>query len=261
MPILSIKDLHLEFNTSRGVQKILRGVNLNIDKGEFFCLIGQSGSGKSMLAKAIMQLLYPESRLTKGTIYFNGEEIHNKNSEEMRLIRGKEIGMIFQDPVRSLNPTMKIGLQIDEVFRIHHHIKARLAKTRTLEFLRLVGIADPINRYHAYPFELSGGMCQRVMIAMTLAAEPKLLIADEPTTGLDVTVQGQILDLLETLQNELKMTILLITHDLGVIARSCTHVGVMKEGVIVETAPVEQLFYAPVHPYTQELLASRPGCL
>ncbi len=261
MPFLSILDLHLELDTAEGIQQILCGVSLEIDKGDSFGLIGKSGSGKSILAQAIMQLLPRGARITKGKISFDGECIHSKTPQEMRFIRGKRIGMIFQDPMRSLNPTMRVGLQIGETLRFHNRLSPTQARTRTLDLLHLVGIADPVKTYDAYPFELSGGMCQRVTIAMTLAAEPQLLIADEPTTALDATVQGQILDLLKEIRRELGMTLLLITHDLGVIASACEHVGVMQKGVIIEKATVNNLFYSPQHPYTKELFASQAGYL
>lgn len=255
-PLLSISDLHVEFDTDEGIRKILHGVNLTIKHGESFALIGGSGSGKSVTAQAIMQLLPRASRITKGDISFCDEKIQNKTEKEMQQIRGKKIGMIFQNPMTSLNPTISIGKQIGETLRFHDRLTSKQAYQRTLELLHLVGIADPKLRYNAYPFQLSGGMCQRVMIAMTLAAQPQLLIADEPTTALDVTVQAQILNLLKKIIKELGMTLFLITHDLGVVAGTCDHVAVMEEGVIVETATVEMLFKSPQHPYTKTLFAS-----
>ena len=256
-PILTINNLYLNFNTTDGVKNILKGVDLSIERNESFALVGESGSGKSVTAQAILQLLGSHSTISEGSISFEGEFIHTKTSKEMQLIRGKKIGMVFQNPMTSFNPTMQIGHQLTEALISRDRFTVKQAKNRAVETLGLVGITDPAIRMKAYPFQLSGGMLQRVMIAMALVAEPVLLIADEPTTALDVTVQAQILDLLTKIRMQTGMTLLLITHNLGIVAEHCSRAAIMKQGVIVETNRVEDIFSTPQHPYTKLLLANR----
>lgn len=258
-PLLTISDLHLHIATSQGTQPILNGVDLQLNPGEAIALVGESGSGKSVTAQAIMRLLSNPCCITKGEILFHGEQLLEKTNKQMQQIRGKKIGMIFQDHMTSLNPTLSIGWQIAESIIFHEGISHSAAKKRSIELLELVGISDPQKRYKAYPFQLSGGMRQRVMIAIALACHPDLLIADEPTTALDVTVQAEILDLLHHLRKLKGMALLLITHDLGVVASTCQRVAVMYKGVIVETRITEDLFIDPQHPYTQKLLLAWQG--
>lgn len=260
-PLLTISDLHLNFNTVRGPQSILCGVDLQIGKGESLGLVGESGCGKSVTAQAIMGLLGPSSCITNGEIVFQDEKIHAKTNREMQEVRGKKIGMVFQDPMTSLNPTLTIGWQIAESLVYHEGYTHRDARKRAIELLELVDISDPETRYSAYPFQLSGGMRQRVMIAMALACNPALLIADEPTTALDVTVQAEILDLIQRVREKTGMALLLITHDLGIVAGTCDRMAVMHKGTIVETAIVETLFASPQHPYTRTLLSAWQGKL
>lgn len=257
--ILNIRDLHISFASEKSVMPVVRGIDLQVCPGEAFALVGESGSGKSVTALSILQLLSSSARITQGHIWFDGEIIHTKTSQEMQQIRGKKIGMIFQDPMTALNPTMTIGRQISEILCYHKGLTHRQARERATQLLGEVGIPTPKERYHAFPFQLSGGMRQRAMIAMALACQPKLLIADEPTTALDVTIQAQILQLLQKAQREYGMSLLLITHDLGVVAGVCDRAAVMQQGQIVETASVETLFSNPQHAYTQSLLDSRQG--
>ncbi len=258
-PLLSIEDLHLSFSTAYGLKAVVHGINLTVNAGEAVALVGESGSGKSVTAKAIIQLLGQHGHITKGQIWFQGLPLHEATPKQMQAVRGKQIGMIFQDPMTSLNPTMPVGIQIAETLRAHEGLSSRCAKRRSVELLACVGMAEPARRYGAYPFQLSGGMRQRVMIAIALACRPLLLIADEPTTALDVTIQAQILDLLQLLRRETGMGLLLITHDLGVVAGVCDRAVVMQQGVIVETAAVDRLFSSPQHPYTRALLSARQG--
>lgn len=253
-PLLSIQNLVVEFSTHTGVKRILNGVSFDIFRGEIVALVGTSGCGKSMTAQAIMQLLAPGGAVSNGEIWFDGDAIHSATTQQMQKIRGKKMGMIFQDPMSSLNPTMRIGRQISEMLTCHQKISHQKAKQRTLELLHLVNIADPQMRYHTYPFELSGGMRQRVMIAMALACCPQLLIADEPTTALDVTVQAQILQLLLQMQQTMQMSLLLITHDMAVVAETCDRVAVMEKGQIIEIGTVQEVLTSPKHPYTKKLL-------
>lgn len=253
-PILSINDLHVSFHCDQGFLPILCGVDLTVNRGESVALVGESGSGKSVTAQAILQLLGSAGKITQGEILFDGIPLHTKRQKEMQHIRGKRIGMIFQDPMTSLNPTLSIGWQIAEMLVIHDGASKRLAQLGAIELLARVGINDAAYRYHSYPFQLSGGMRQRALIAMALACRPALLIADEPTTALDVTVQAQILDLLKTIQQEMGMSLLLITHDLAIVASICDRAAVMNGGRIIETNTVDQLFYAPQHAYTCALL-------
>jgi ABC-type dipeptide/oligopeptide/nickel transport system ATPase component len=257
-PLLEIHNFHLGIQTSphRHVP-ILCGIDLAIRPGEALGLVGESGCGKSMTAQAILRLFNHPGLTIQGQILFEGQPLHLKTEREMKKIRGKKIGMVFQDPMTSLNPTLTIGWQIAEMLVVHEHLSRKAAKLRAIELLKQVGIADPRQRYDAYPFQLSGGMRQRILIAMALACHPRLLIADEPTTALDVTVQTQILELLRTLQQESGMSLLLITHDLSTVASLCDRVAVMNRGKIVETGEVSQLFYTPQHPYTCTLLAAK----
>lgn len=257
--ILTIHDLHVSYRTHSYLQPVLCGVNLEIYAGEALALVGESGSGKSVTAQAILNLLGPNGVIIQGQVFFEGTALHIKSSKEMEAIRGKRIGMIFQDPMTSLNPTLSIGKQIAEMLIVHEQLPKAAARHRAIELLKRVGIADAAHRYDAYPFQLSGGMRQRVLIAMALSCQPALLIADEPTTALDVTIQAQILELLRQIQQETGMSLLLITHDLAIVASLCDRAAVMNGGKIVETNTVEKLFSAPVHPYTCALLEAKRG--
>ena len=256
--LLDVKNLHTSFFTHLGEVQAIRDVSFGLDKGEIIGIVGESGSGKSVTSLSIMGLLAYPGRVKDGEILFNGEDLLKKKKSEMRKIQGDHIAMIFQDPMTSLNPLFKIGDQITEAILTHHKIKKEDAKKRALEMLRLVGIPSPEKRFHSYPHEFSGGMRQRAMIAMALSCEPELLIADEPTTALDVTIQAQILELMEDIRAKKNTGILMITHDLGVVAEMCSRVVVMYAGRIVEEAPVQELFADPKHPYTQGLIGSVP---
>lgn len=256
--ILDVINLHVSFSSNSKTVDAVRGVSFSVCEKQKLAIVGESGSGKSATMKALLQLLPKQNaKIRAGCVLYEGIDLLKLDEKQVRNFRGKEIGFIFQDPVASLNPTMKIGQQIYEAYRIHHkEICRERAKEKVLELLSLVGISQPEKRYNQYPFELSGGMCQRVMIALALAPEPKILIADEPTTALDVTIQSQILSLLNELQQKLEMSIIFITHDLSLIAGFCDHVIVMQQGEIVESASIENLFYRPSHPYTKQLLSS-----
>src|SRR5499426_4107200 len=255
--LLEVKGLKTHFFTDEGVVRAVDGVDLHINKGETLGIVGESGSGKSVTALSIMRLIpQPPGRIVEGTINYNGRNLLELPPPQMRKIRGKEISMIFQEPMTSLNPVFTVGEQIAEAIRLHEGLGRRDAMDKTVEMLRLVHIPNAERRVKEYPHQLSGGMRQRVMIAMALACDPNLLIADEPTTALDVTIQAQILDLLRDLQRRLGMSILMITHDLGVIAELADEVIVMYAGKIVESAPVRELFADPQHPYTIGLLGS-----
>ena len=256
--MLEVTNLRLGFVAGKRILLAVDGISFAISKGETFALLGESGCGKSATAQGIMRLLPPAGRITGGSIRLEGEELLTLPETDMRQVRGARIAMIFQEPATSLNPVLKVGVQIGEVLDRHCGLRGEPARRRMLDLLRQVGIADPERRLGEYPFQLSGGMKQRVMIAIALAGEPDLLIADEPTTALDVTVQAQILDLLAQLQRERGMGMLLITHDLGVVARMAHRIGVMYAGEIVEDAPREAFFKAPRHPYTQKLFAALP---
>lgn len=257
--LLSIRNLKTHFYTEGGVVEALDGVNLDIMYGETMGLVGETGCGKSVTALSVMRLIpSPPGKIVAGEILFEGENLLDKSPEEMRQIRGGKISMIFQDPTTSLNPVYTIGDQVGEAIRLHHDTNKALTWERMVEALTLVRIADAEERATNYPHQFSGGMRQRVMIAMMLSCWPALLIADEPTTSLDVTIQAQVLLLMEDLQRELGMSILLITHNLGVVAETCDRVGVMYSGNVIELADVETLFEAPKHPYTQGLLGSIP---
>ncbi len=258
--LIEIEDLAVEFVTGKQVQRVVEGVSLSIRKGETLALVGESGSGKSVTAHSILRLLpYPLARHPAGSIRYDGQDLLKLNERELRCIRGNRIAMVFQEPMTSLNPLHSIEKQIAEVLALHKGLTGAAARTRVLELLELVGIPEPAKRLKAYPHELSGGQRQRVMIAMALANEPELLIADEPTTALDVTVQLKILQLLKELQAKLGMAMLLITHDLNLVRRIAHRVCVMQRGRVVEQASCEELFRAPQHPYTQELLSAEPS--
>ena len=254
--LLQVKDLSISFHTYNGEVQAVRNASFDLHRKEVLAIVGESGSGKSVTMQTVLKLTPCE--LKSGQIIFDGKDITHYTDKQMQEIRGSQIGIIFQDPMTSLNPTMKIGKQITESIRRHQKVNKAEAKEKALELLVQVGINNPEKRYHQYIHNLSGGMRQRVMIAIALACKPKLLIADEPTTALDVTIQAQILDLMKKLQKEDGSSILLITHDLGVVAEMCTRVIVMYAGKIVEMAPVEKLFATPSHPYTQGLIASVP---
>ncbi|GGH85594.1 oligopeptide/dipeptide ABC transporter ATP-binding protein [Pullulanibacillus pueri] len=257
--LLQVRDLHTQFVTQSGVVKAVDGVNFEVKPGETLGIVGESGSGKSMTALSIMKLVpSPPGEIVKGEILYNGDDLIKKTEKQMRHIRGNKISMIFQDPMTSLNPVFTVGEQLTETLRTHRNVSKRQALEHATELLNLVGIPDPKARLKNYPHEFSGGMRQRVMIAMALACDPELLIADEPTTALDVTVQAQILELLKKLQKELGMAIIMITHDLGVVAEICDRVMVMYAGKQVEFTDRFRLFDVPKHPYTWGLLNSIP---
>lgn len=256
--LLEIKDERLSFFTPAGEVKALNGVSFSMDEGEVLGIVGESGSGKSVTAYSIMGLTAYPGKLIGGTINFNGHQIDKMSEKEMRKIRGNEVSIIFQDPMTSLNPVYTIGNQITEVIRLHTGKSKKEAYDRAKELLELVGINEPTKRLKQYPHELSGGMRQRVMIAIALACEPKLLIADEPTTALDVTIQAQILELMQELRQKLGMSIIMITHDLGVVASMCERIAVMYAGHIVEYGTADEIFYEPKHEYTKGLINSIP---
>jgi oligopeptide/dipeptide ABC transporter ATP-binding protein len=256
--LLEVEDLRTYFFTDDGVVKAVDGVSFTVGQGEVFGLVGESGCGKSVTAMTILRLIDNPGRVVGGTIHYAGTSVLDLDEREMTEMRGSRISMIFQQPQSSLNPVFSIGEQIAEVLRLHTPLDKDQAWARAAELLGLVGIPDPQGRLDSYPHEMSGGMAQRVMIAMALACSPQLLIADEPTTALDVTIQAQILDLMRELQNKLGTAIILITHDLGVVAEMADRVGVMYAGEIVEQASVERLFEKPLHPYTLGLMASIP---
>ncbi len=256
--ILKINNLQTSFFTDDGEVKAVDGVSLIVPKGETVGVVGESGCGKSVMALSILRLIEKPGAIIGGEILFNGQDILKKSEKEMLHIRGNNISMIFQEPMTSLNPVLTIGEQIRESYQIHQNIGQREAMTKSLDMLKLVGIASPEKRISQYPFELSGGMRQRVMIAMALACVPDLLIADEPTTALDVTIQAQILELIKELQDKLGMSVIIITHDLGIVAETCSYVAVMYCGSIVEYADVQTLFAEPKHPYTVGLFNSLP---
>jgi len=257
--LLSIRNLKTHFYTEEGVVEALDGVNLDIIYGETLGLVGETGCGKSVTALSVMRLIpSPPGKIIAGEILFEGENLLDKSPEEMRQIRGGKISMIFQDPTTSLNPVYTIGDQVGEAIRLHQLTTEALTWEKMVDALKLVRIADAEERATNYPHQFSGGLRQRAMIAMMLSCQPELLIADEPTTSLDVTIQAQVLLLMEELQRELGMSILLITHNLGVVAETCDRVGVMYSGNVIELADVETLFEAPKHPYTQGLLGSIP---
>lgn len=256
--ILDVNNLKTSFFVDGSEIKAVDGVTFNVPKGKTLGIVGESGSGKSISALSILQLVEDPGRIVDGSISFKGEELTTAKEPRMRKIRGNEISMIFQEPMTSLNPVYTIGQQLRESFKIHEGLGKKAGTKRSIEMLELVGIPSPEKRVDQYPYELSGGMRQRVMIAMALACKPELLIADEPTTALDVTIQAQILELIKELQEEIGMSVVMITHDLGVVAETCDYVAVMYCGKVVEFADVETLFENPRHPYTVGLLNSLP---
>ena len=258
-PLLEIRDLHTEFRTGAGTVRAVDGVSYTVDPGETVAVVGESGSGKSVTAMSVLRLIpNPPGRITGGEVWFDGRDLLKLSEEEMRHVRGGDIGMIFQEPMTSLNPVLTIERQITETIEEHRGASPETARARALELLRLVGIADPARRLRQYPHQLSGGMRQRVMIAIALACEPKLIIADEPTTALDVTIQAQILELMQKLTRQLGVALIIITHNLGVVARYAQRVNVMYAGRIVESGRAAALYHNPRHPYTIALLRSVP---
>jgi peptide/nickel transport system ATP-binding protein len=256
--LLEVRDLQTHFRTRAGVVRAVDGVSFTLDRGELLGLVGESGCGKSVTALSVMRLVAPPGRIVAGEIKFDGEDLMRASDARLREIRGDDIAMIFQDPMTSLNPVYTVGEQIAEALRLHRRMNRRQARDAAVEAMREVAIPDPARRADDYPHQLSGGMRQRVMIAMALACDPKLLIADEPTTALDVTIQAQILELLNELRRTRELAVLLITHDLGVVAEVADRVAVMYTGRIVEESPVGELFARPKHPYTEGLLRSVP---
>jgi oligopeptide/dipeptide ABC transporter ATP-binding protein len=256
--ILEIKNLKTQFFTEAGIVRAVDGVDLTVKRGEVLGVVGESGCGKSVTSLSIMRLISQPGRIVEGQILFDNTDLVSLSESKMRGVRGNRISMIFQQPQSSLNPVFRIGDQLTEVLHIHQEMSKEEGQRRAVELLRMVGIPEPEARAQAYPHELSGGMAQRVMIAMALACVPELLIADEPTTALDVTIQAQILDLMRNLRTKMDTAIILITHDLGVVAEMCDRVDVMYAGRIVEKAPVVELFQNPKHPYTAALIGSTP---
>jgi oligopeptide transport system ATP-binding protein len=257
--LLDVKDLHVSFKTFGGEVSAVRGVEFHLDKGETLAIVGESGSGKSVTTKAVMRLIpNPPGYIKHGEILFDGKDLAKLSEKEMQKIRGKDISMIFQDPMTSLNPTMTIGKQIMEPLLKHQKLSKTDASKRAIELLKLVGLPSPETRFKQYPHQFSGGQRQRVVVAIALACNPKILIADEPTTALDVTIQAQILELMKDLQNKIDTSIIFITHDLGVVANVADRVAVMYGGQIVESGTVDEIFYDPRHPYTWGLLSSMP---
>ncbi|MGK5694740.1 ABC transporter ATP-binding protein [Streptomyces sp. URMC 128] len=259
VPLLEVRDLHVEFHTRDGVAKAVNGVNYTVSSGETLAVLGESGSGKSVTAQAIMGILdMPPGRIPQGQILYRGEDMLTMSGDARRKIRGRKIAMIFQDALSALNPVLSVGYQLGEMFRVHQGLSKKDAKAKAIELMDRVKIPAAKERVGDYPHQFSGGMRQRIMIAMALALEPDLIIADEPTTALDVTVQAQVMDLLSDLQREYNMGLILITHDLGVVADVADKIAVMYAGRIVETAPVHELYKRPAHPYTKGLLESIP---
>ncbi|MDF2616614.1 MAG: transporter ATP-binding protein [Sedimentibacter sp.] len=256
--LLEVKDLRTSFFTHLGEVKAIRGISFDVEKGESIGIVGESGSGKSVTSLSIMKLLLYPGKIVGGEILFNGEDLGKKTNRDMMAIRGNEIAMIFQDPMTSLNPVYTIGDQIAEAIMKHQKLSRKEAHARALEMLDLVNIPDPEKRIHNFPHEFSGGMRQRAMIAIALSCQPQLLIADEPTTALDVTIQAQILDLMKSLNAKLDTSTMLITHDLGVVADVCSRVVVMYGGLIMEKGSIRDIYYEPGHPYTMGLLKSIP---
>lgn len=256
--LLQVTDLHTHFQTRAGLVRAVDGVSFQVDRGELLGLVGESGCGKSITALSVMRLIAPPGKIVSGEITFDGKDLLALSDSEMRQIRGDDIAMIFQDPMTSLNPVYTVGEQIAEALRLHRKLSRKAARDAAIQAMREVAIPDPARRVDDYPHQLSGGMRQRVMIAMALACDPKLLIADEPTTALDVTIQAQILELLNELRTTRELAVLLITHDLGVVAEVADRVAVMYTGRIVEESPVTELFARPKHPYTEGLLRSVP---
>ena len=258
MSLLEVKDLHTSFFTDAGEVKAVNGISFYLDRGKVLGIVGESGSGKSVTAYSIMQILAGTGKIVSGSIKLDGQELVGAGEKVMKTVRGNKVSIIFQDPMTSLNPTYTIGHQLMEAILLHTDRNKEQARERAIEMLRLVNVNEPEKRMNQYPHEFSGGMRQRVMIAMALACEPDILIADEPTTALDVTIQAQILDLMKSLQKELGMAIIMITHDLGVVAQMCDEVIVMYAGSICEQGTADEIFYNPCHEYTKGLLRSIP---
>ena len=256
--LLEVKNLTVSFFTYAGEVKAVRGISYDVKKGEVMGIVGESGSGKSVSSFGLFGMIPDPGRILEGEIFFDGRDVVKMSERELLKMRGKEISMIFQDPMTSLNPVFTVGNQIDEVLRKHTSLNKAERRQRIIELFQLVGINQPEKRIDQYPYEFSGGMRQRVMIAMALACNPKLLIADEPTTALDVTIQAQILELMKELKQKIDMSIVFITHDLGVVSEICDHICVMYAGKIIERGTSDQIFYEPKHPYTWGLLASVP---
>ena len=256
--LLEIKDLRTYFQTRAGLVRAVDGVSFYLERGELLGLVGESGCGKSITALSVMRLVAPPGKITGGEIFFDGRDLLKLSHAEMRAVRGNDVAMIFQDPMTSLNPVFTVGEQIAEALRLHRKLSRSAARAAAVDAMREVAIPDPVLRAADYPHQLSGGMRQRVMIAMALACDPRVLIADEPTTALDVTIQAQILELLNSLRTTRELAVLLITHDLGVVAEGADRVAVMYTGQIVEESPVDELFARPKHPYTEGLLRSVP---
>ena len=259
MALLEVNDLHTSFYTPAGEVKAVNGVSFQLERGKVLGIVGESGSGKSVTAYSILQILEKTGKIVSGSVKFDGQELVGIGEEGMKHIRGNRISIIFQDPMTSLNPTYTIGHQLMEAILLHTGRNKQQAWDRAVEMLRLVNVSEPEKRMKQYPYEFSGGMRQRVMIAMALACEPDILIADEPTTALDVTIQAQILELMQSLQKELGMAIIMITHDLGVVAQMCDEVIVMYAGSICEQGTADEIFYNPRHEYTKGLLRSIPA--
>ena len=258
MALLEVRDLHTSFFTDAGEVKAVNGVSFNLDHGKVLGIVGESGSGKSVTAYSIMQILAGTGKIVSGSIKLDGQQLVGAGESVMKTVRGNRVSIIFQDPMTSLNPTYTIGHQLMEAIMLHTDRNKAQARERAIEMLRLVNINEPEKRMKQYPFEFSGGMRQRIMIAMALACEPDILIADEPTTALDVTIQAQILELMRSLQEELGMAIIMITHDLGVVAQMCDEVIVMYAGSICEQGTADEIFYNPCHEYTKGLMRSIP---
>lgn len=256
--LLDVKDLRTSFFTYAGEVKAVDGISFHVDSGEAVAIVGESGCGKSITAMSIMGLILPPGRIVSGSIIFGGKDLVEMSEKDLQKVRGNEIGLIFQDPMTSLNPTLTVKYQLTESLKLHQKMSNSAARARAIELLTLVGIPSPESRLNQYPHQFSGGMRQRVMIAMALACDPKLLIADEPTTALDVTIQAQIIELMKDLKAKLNTSVILITHDLGVVAGLCQRVIVMYAGKIIETADIDELFTNPCHPYTLGLLQSVP---
>ena len=257
-PLLEVENLRVEFDTPEGKSRAVNGVSFQIREGETLGLVGESGCGKSLTAMSVLRLITPPGRIASGRILYRGRDLLALSEPEIRKVRGKEIALIFQEPVAALNPVFTVGDQIAEAIRVHNKVSKKDALAEAARLLRLVQIPDAERRVREYPHQMGGGMCQRVMIAMALSCKPSLIMADEPTTALDVTIQAEILDLLKRLKEEFRLSLLLISHNLGVIAGSADRVAVMYAGRIVEQAPVREIFAAPKHPYTIGLLRSVP---